>query len=228
MYCGGVQKWVTSELDCGHAHVSSWIWRVSRGRKGQNNTSTAHVCPGQTDLHIWCVVVTNLSVCLFVCQQVACDVVTVYSRSESPCHVSLSQSNRYRPVDRSIGYESPGQSLDQSISMSVGAYVQRVTPARSHHRRKYILRPSVDLFYLSLFLSLFIFIPLSTHSSRVSQYPRLTESRQLVVSCFRDRAPRGSTRRDPRERERDMYTYISSPRSSSSSRSRPTHAKRRT
>lgn len=152
--------------------------------------------------------VTNLSVCLFVCQQVACDVVTVYSRSESPCHVSLSQSNRYRPVDRSIGHESPGQSLDQSISMSVGAYVQRVTPARSHHRRKYILRPSVDLFYLSLFLSLFIFIPLSTHSSRVSQHPRLTESRQLVVvSCFRDLAPRGFTRRDPREREICIHIY---------------------
>lgn len=123
-----------------------------------------------------------------------------------PCQ---SQSVESVSTGRSIGHESPGQSLDQSISMSVGAYVQRVTPARSHHRRKYILRPSVDLFYLSLFLSLFIFIPLSTHSSRVSQHPRLTESRQLVVvSCFRDRAPRGSTRRDPREREREICIHI--------------------
>lgn len=57
-----------------------------------------------------------MSVCLFVCQQVACDVVTVYSRSESPCHVSLSQSNRYRsfarPVDRSV-------TIPRSVSRSV-------------------------------------------------------------------------------------------------------------
>lgn len=59
---------------------------------------------------------TNLSVCLFVCQQVACDVVTVYSRSESPCHVSLSQIGIDRLLDRSIDQSRfPGQSLDQSI-----------------------------------------------------------------------------------------------------------------
>ena len=61
-------------------------------------------------LHIWCVVVTNLSVCLFVCQQVACDVVTVFSIGVAvPC---LSQSNR--SIVRSIS-----QSISQSISRSV-------------------------------------------------------------------------------------------------------------
>lgn len=62
---------------------------------------TVHVCPGYI-LHIWCVVVTNLSVCLFVCQQVACDVVTVFSIGVAvPCQYQSVESVN-RSIDRSI------------------------------------------------------------------------------------------------------------------------------
>lgn len=72
-----------------------------------------------------------MSVCLFVCQQVACDVVTVYSRSESPCHVSLSQSNRYRSfARRSISHNSP-VSFSISLSVSVGACTMNNTRPRA-------------------------------------------------------------------------------------------------
>lgn len=100
---------------------------------GPRRTITARVCSGM-NLHIWCVVVTNLSVCLFVCQQVACDVVTVYSRSESPCHVSLSlsQSNQYRsfarPVDRSVTIP---RSVSRSVYLCLSVPVQRTTPAHT-------------------------------------------------------------------------------------------------
>lgn len=102
----------------------------SRSSRGLGGTITVRVCPGM-NLHIWCVVVTNLSVCLFVCQQVACDVVTVYSRSESPCHVSLSQSNRYRsfarPVDQSV---TISRSVSRSVYLCLSVPVQR-TPAHA-------------------------------------------------------------------------------------------------
>ena len=103
----------------------------SRSLRDLGKTATARVCPGM-NLHIWCVVVTNMSVCLFVCQQVACDVVTVYSRSESPCHVSLSQSNQYRsfarPVDRSVTIP---RSVSRSVYLCLSVPVQRTTPAHA-------------------------------------------------------------------------------------------------
>lgn len=84
---------------------------------------TVHVCSGVI-LHIRCVVVTNLSVCLFVCQQVACDVVTVFSIGVAvPCQSR--QSNRSnRSIDRSVDQSSSHDSLVSlliSHSVSVGA-----------------------------------------------------------------------------------------------------------
>lgn len=119
---------------------------------------TARVCPGM-NLHIWCVVVTNLSVCLFVCQQVACDVVTVYSRSESPCHVSLSQSKSVSIVRTTSHLNSPR--LHRSvplISVSVGACTKNITRPRA-------LTSVVKSSILPLSLSLFLFLSFSTSQS---------------------------------------------------------------
>ena len=78
-------------------------------------------------LHIWCVVVTNLSVCLFVCQQVACDVVTVFSIGVAvPCQ-SQSVESVNRLVDQSISHDSLVSLL---ISHSVSVSVPVHTPAR--------------------------------------------------------------------------------------------------
>lgn len=105
-----------------------WQFAVTIGQfcgPPEKSSPRVRVCPGM-NFHIWCVVVTNMSVCLFVCQQVACDVVTVYSRSESPCHVSLSQSNRYRsftrPADRSVTIT---RSISRSIYLCLSVPVQR-------------------------------------------------------------------------------------------------------
>lgn len=98
-----------------------------------------------------------MSVCLFVCQQVACDVVTVYSRSESPCHVSLSQSNRYRsfarPVDRSITIP---RSVSRSVYLCLSVPVQRTTSA---HAISFLRSSALSTSSLSLHL-----IPSTSHA----------------------------------------------------------------
>lgn len=94
-----------------------------------------------------------MSVCLFVCQQVACDVVTVYSRSESPCHVNLSQSNRYRSVrstGRSISHNSP-VSFSISLSVSVGACTKEQHPPTRDLTSAVRSSCLVDLFSISSF-----------------------------------------------------------------------------
>ena len=73
--------------------MAGCLWDVGWCHRKLKIPETPEVKPADTGGSQWSsVVVTNLSVCLFMCQQVACDVVTVYSGPELPCHVCLSQS----------------------------------------------------------------------------------------------------------------------------------------
>ena len=105
---GTRNSWKKNE---GGARISSEGWKYFsikyfEGPGEQFERASSPCTSARAILHIWCVVVTNMSVCLFVCQQVACDVVTVFSIGVAvPCQ---SQSNRsiVRPTGRSISHDT--------------------------------------------------------------------------------------------------------------------------
>lgn len=65
--------------------------RATDGRFHVRNKACASTLTRISVCTLSSVVVTNLSVCLFVCQQVACDVVTVYTLDRSRRAMSVSQ-----------------------------------------------------------------------------------------------------------------------------------------
>lgn len=144
-----------------------------RVRSGANEPFTSGV---------W--LVTNLSVCLFVCQQVACDV-TVYSRSESPCHVSLSVKSVLivRSTGRSISHNSLVNFLDQSVCVCRCLYKERNT------------RPRALTSAVRCPLPLPFFSSSSFHSFNLSRAPKIyntayPKSRNRSSRASRDRTER--------------------------------------
>lgn len=112
---------------------------------------------------------------------------TVYSRSESPCHVSLSQIGIDRLLDRSIDQSRfPGQSLDQSICVCRCLYKEQHPLKRALTSAVRSSARSTSSLFSSLILTTFRALIPPVHEGATSLiFCNHTETSRLVPSRSR-------------------------------------------